>query len=98
MSDPASENTPSERSTFLQQTLERDPISDGWLFFPALAVGVVVAIYAGSWQTGLLVGVATYVGAGLTYTITAAIFGWRRIRWMAFVGTIIEVLGVLRWF
>ena len=41
MSDP-------ERSTFLQETLQPDPISDGWLFVPALIIGIGLAIYAGS--------------------------------------------------
>jgi hypothetical protein len=86
---------PTERSTFLQDVQEGGIALQGWLALVALVIATGAAIFWKSLIVGVLGWVALYLGFSLAYTLLARIFGWRRLRWMAFFGHVIDFLNFL---
>ncbi len=84
-----------ERSTFLQQALEPDPISDRWIFLLSLGVGAGTGLCTGHWGVAALAWLGTHSATALAYTGLSYFTGCRRLRWFAFFHNIIDVLWIL---
>jgi hypothetical protein len=84
-----------EQSTFLQEVLEPDPISDRWIFLLSLGVGAGTGLYTGNWGLAALAWVGAYFAFALVHSALSYFIGCRRLRWFGFFGNIIDLLSIL---
>jgi hypothetical protein len=82
---------PTERSTFLQDQRKDDRIAGHWLWWVAIAVGVALSVWFAN-PLFLAASIPAYLVLGIIYGLLSRIFGWRRMRWMAFMGSLMDCL------
>ena len=82
-----------ERSTFLQRTAEGNLTgANGWLTLASLAIGLAAALYKWSWPAGVLTALGAFIGLTAAYAMLSWLRGWPQPNWMAFFGTILDIL------
>ena len=89
--------SPSERSTFLQETREGagDGVAAILVFIPSLAVGLGTGLYTMDWVWGTIAWIAAFLLSALGNWVLANRLGWRRIRWMSILDMLFTALTAL---
>jgi hypothetical protein len=83
-----------ERSTFLQRTAQGDITgANGWLTLVSIVIGVAAGLYEWNVLVGFLAVLGSFIGLSLAYAALSWLRGWPQPNWMAFFGTVFDLLS-----
>jgi hypothetical protein len=89
MAQSSGPSTPSQ----IPRSIARDP--DIWLGGIAVAIGLGVGAYDKSWQSGLLVDLASSPCLAIVYALPAWMFGWPQVSWVNTIDGFLNLLGLI---
>lgn len=61
-----------------------------WQLWIGYAVALLAAVAAGVLNPGIAIFLVVVFTGAFVYALLARLFGWRRIRWMAFIDKVLE--------